>query len=93
MGAAAGNVTSSPDPNADNGIDNNPYAGLVNKNFAANYVAGGRYSGVAGLNEIFGAAPSVFDQAAEPLMIYNKDANKSVRLSRFLLGFDFVRFV
>lgn len=73
----SGNVTSSPDPNADNGIDNNPYAGLVNKNFAADYVAGGRYSGVAGLNEIFGAASSVFDQAAEPLMIYNKDANKS----------------
>ena len=70
------NVLSAP-TSSDDDIDNNPYAGLVNKKYAANYVSSGRYNDVEGLNALFNAAETEFEQAAEPLLIFNKEASKS----------------
>ena len=68
-------VASKPDSSVSNNIDDNDYAGLVNKEYAtsATVPATSKYKE---LESIF-TAPETFDRSAEPLMIYNKEANKS----------------
>lgn len=68
-------VASKPDSSVSNNIDDNDYAGLVNKEYAtsATVPATSKYKELA---SIF-TAPETFDRSAEPLMIYNKEAHKS----------------
>ena len=68
-------VASKPDSSVSNNIDDNDYAGLVNKEYAtsATVPATSKYKELA---SIF-TNPETFDRSAEPLMIYNKEANKS----------------
>ena len=68
-------VASKPDSSVSNNIDDNDYAGLVNKEYAtsATVPATSKYKE---LESIF-TARETFDRSAEPLMIYNKEAHKS----------------
>lgn len=68
-------VASKPDSSVSNNIDDNDYAGLVNKEYAtsATVPATSKYKELA---SIF-TARETFDRSAEPLMIYNKEAHKS----------------
>ena len=68
-------VASKPDSSVSNNIDDNDYAGLVNKEYAtsATVPATSKYAELA---SIF-TNPETFDRSAEPLMIYNKEAHKS----------------
>lgn len=68
-------VASKPDSSVSNNIDDNDYAGLVNQEYAtsATVPATSKYKE---LESIF-TARETFDRSAEPLMIYNKEANKS----------------
>ena len=68
-------VASKPDSSVSNNIDDNDYAGLVNKEYANNYKT--KYAEIPQLAALFDTPEALFDRSAEPLMIYNKEANKS----------------
>lgn len=51
------------------------YAGLVNKAYASAYA--GTYAGESDLTALFAYPEALFENAEEPLMIYNKEAGKS----------------
>lgn len=58
-----------------NKVDNYEFAGLVNKSYASAYAA--TYAAETALADLFNDADSLFGDVEEPLMIYNKEANKS----------------
>ena len=68
-------VSSKPDSSVSNNIDDNDYAGLLNKEYAGNYKT--KYAEIPQLAALFDTPDALFDRSAEPLMIYNKEANKS----------------
>lgn len=68
-------VASKPDSSVSNNIDDNDYAGLVNKEYASNYKT--KYAEIPQLSTLFETPEALFDRSAEPLMIYNKEAHKS----------------
>lgn len=68
-------VASKPDSSVSNNIDDNDYAGLVNKEYASNYKT--KYAEIPQLSTLFETPDALFDRSAEPLMIYNKEAHKS----------------
>ena len=68
-------VASKPDSGVSDKLDDNDYAGLINKEYANNYKT--KYAEIQQLADLFNAPEALFDRSAEPLMIYNKEANKS----------------
>lgn len=61
--------------NQDRTADTYEYAGLVNKAYASEYAT--TYGAETALANLFANADSLFGGVEEPLMIYNKEANKS----------------
>ena len=58
-----------------NKVDTYEFAGLVNKSYASAYAA--TYAAETALADYFANPASLFGDVEEPLMIYNKEANKS----------------